>query len=73
MNERCPNDGKFMAVVGPDNWSCTSCGKGWRIYYSKTGSRICSEVAPMRPTDDKISTRELLERIAEKLGVNIEV
>ena len=72
MNERCPEDGKFMGGVGGDYWSCAHCGKVWRITYSKAGARISNEIAPRHPVVPKISDREIIERIAAKLGVNIE-
>ena len=72
MNERCPADGKFMAREDGDNWRCASCGKGWRIIYSKAGSRIAAEFAPSPQVVDTITNRELLERIATKIGVSIE-
>lgn len=73
MNERCPEDGRFMGHIGGDYWSCTFGGKVWRIIYSKNGARIASEIAPSPPIVDKISNRELMERIAGKLGVSLEV
>lgn len=73
LNERCPEDSKYMGLVGEDYWSCGYCGKVWRIHYSKAGARITNEVAPYRPVDAEVSTRRLIERICEKLGVNIEI